>query len=85
MVMATHDLSFSLRVADEVSMLFDGQVVCTEDPVSFVAENLFYRPLPDGFGKLWDQENQAEHACVAANSGTFSKAACDDAVVAEGE
>ncbi|MGN0047043.1 MAG: ABC transporter ATP-binding protein [Eggerthellaceae bacterium] len=85
LVMATHDLSFSLRVADEVSMLFDGQVVCTEDPVSFFAENLFYRPLPDGFGKLWDQENQAEHACVAANSGTFSEAACDDAVVAEGE
>lgn len=48
-VMATHDLAFAACVADCVSMLFDGQVTCTEPVDCFFQRNLFYRPMADGF------------------------------------
>ncbi len=43
-VMATHDLDFAYVVADEVTMLFDGQDACTEPVDGFFSENLVYRP-----------------------------------------
>ncbi len=43
-VLVTHDLDFAYLVADEVSMVFDGDMACTEDAESFFAENLVYRP-----------------------------------------
>lgn len=52
-VLATHDLPFALQVADRVSMLFDGEVTCTEDAAGFFSHNLLYRPNLDGFSKLW--------------------------------
>lgn len=52
-VMATHDLSFASAVADSVSLLFDGGVACTEPTGQFFEGNLFYRPAPDGFTRLF--------------------------------
>ena len=52
-VTATHDLSFAALVSDEVTMLFDGEAACTEPAPAFFADNLFYRPVDDGFARLW--------------------------------
>ncbi len=54
-VLVTHDLAFVSRVADRVSMLFDGETACTEPTCEFFERNLFYRPQPDGFLALWDE------------------------------
>lgn len=42
-VMATHDLDFVAALADRVSMLFDGEVACTEPTGEFFRNNIFYR------------------------------------------
>ena len=52
-VMVTHDLAFASLVADDVSLLFDGEMACTEPARQFFAGNLFYRPAPDGFVRLF--------------------------------
>lgn len=43
-VLATHDLAFARDMADRVSMVFDGEVACTESAPAFFADNLYYRP-----------------------------------------
>lgn len=43
-VMVTHDLDFALACADEVSMVFDGELACTEPTGRFFQNNLVYRP-----------------------------------------
>ena len=43
-IMATHDLDFAEQVADDVSMMFDGELACTEPVDAFFADNMFYRP-----------------------------------------
>jgi energy-coupling factor transport system ATP-binding protein len=43
-VLVTHDLDFAYCVADEVSMIFDGEVACTEPALEFFRNNLVYRP-----------------------------------------
>lgn len=48
-VMATHDLAFAACVGHRASMLFDGQVTCTEPVDRFFCRNLFYRPMADAF------------------------------------
>ncbi len=52
-VMATHDLSFVALVADEISMLFDGEVACTESAKNFFLNNLFYCPVENAFARQW--------------------------------
>ena len=42
-IMATHDLDFAEQVADDVAMMFDGEVACMEPPADFFADNVFYR------------------------------------------
>lgn len=42
-VVATHDLEFVSAHADRVSMLFDGEVACTEPVDEFFRNNIFYR------------------------------------------
>ena len=42
--LVTHDLDFAYACADEVSMLFDGEIACTQPTGDFFAENLVYRP-----------------------------------------
>ena len=42
-VMATHDLDFAEQVADDVAMMFDGEIACVEPPADFFADNVFYR------------------------------------------
>lgn len=42
-VMATHDLDFAEQVADDVAMMFDGEIACMELPADFFADNVFYR------------------------------------------
>ena len=55
-VLATHDLTFAVLVADTATMLFDGEAVCTEPAAAFFAGNLFYRPTEDAFSRLWREE-----------------------------
>ena len=43
-VLVTHDLNFAFATADEVSMLFDGELACTEPVQDFFDNNLIYRP-----------------------------------------
>lgn len=43
-VMATHDLDFVDQVADDVSMMFDGQIACTDTSEEFFRGNVYYRP-----------------------------------------
>lgn len=43
-VVSTHDLAFVLRIADRVSLMFDGELACTEPVGEFFRNNLFYRP-----------------------------------------
>ncbi len=52
-LIATHDLPFAALAADEVSLLFDGALACTEPPEAFFAENLFYRPAENAFARRW--------------------------------
>ena len=52
-VLATHDLAFAALVADRVTMLFDGEAICTEPAAAFFADNLFYRPVEDAFARRW--------------------------------
>ena len=42
-IMATHDLDFAEQVADDIAMMFDGEIACMERPVDFFADNVFYR------------------------------------------
>lgn len=53
MILSTHDLPFVLQIADRVSLLFDGEITCTEDAAGFFSGNFFYRPMSDGFARLW--------------------------------
>lgn len=41
-VMVSHDIEFCARVADQVSMLFDGSIVTTNAPRAFFSQNGFY-------------------------------------------
>lgn len=43
-IVSTHDLAFVRRVADRVSLMFDGEFACTEPVGEFFRNNLFYRP-----------------------------------------
>lgn len=43
-VLVTHDLDFAFVVADQISMLFDGEVACSEPAEEFLANNLVYCP-----------------------------------------
>ena len=64
-ILATHDLAFTASVSDMASMVFDGQVACTEPAQAFFANNLFYRPVPDAFTAI-----PARRAADAAADGT---------------
>lgn len=44
MVVATHDLDFVSQVADDVSMVFDGEIACTAPREEFFRGNVYYRP-----------------------------------------
>ena len=53
-VMVTHDLDVAFAAADNVTMLFDGEVAATEPVEAFFAHNLVYRPHEESrlFGAL---------------------------------
>ena len=57
-LLATHDLAFAACVAQSVSMLFDGQVTCTEPATDFFCHNLFYRPAADAFTDAYMQAQE---------------------------
>lgn len=52
-VFCSHDLSFVNCVADTATLLFDGQVACSEPTNQFFQGNFFYRPLEDGFSRTF--------------------------------
>lgn len=41
---ASHDLDFVQQVAQTVSMMFDGELACTEPAAAFFERNVYYRP-----------------------------------------
>ena len=43
-VVTTHDLDVAAVAADEATMVFDGQAVCTQEVPGFFEENLVWRP-----------------------------------------
>lgn len=43
-VMSSHDLAFVSQVAHTTSMMFDGQVACTQPTQDFFKNNVYYRP-----------------------------------------
>lgn len=43
-LMATHDLDFAAQVADVVSMMFDGEIACTQPTDEFFSSNVYYLP-----------------------------------------
>ena len=72
-VLVTHDLAFAARVADRATMLFDGEVACTEPAGEFFAGNLFYRPVPDAFFRTWRDGAEASlpgSSAPASDGGT---------------
>lgn len=42
-IMATHDLDFAEQIADDIAMMFGGEIACMEPPADFFADNVFYR------------------------------------------
>ena len=64
-VLVTHDLAFASAVADEVSLLFDGQMACTQQASEFFEGSIFYRPDHDAFLIAWERE----HAGTDDSSG----------------
>jgi energy-coupling factor transport system ATP-binding protein len=59
---ATHDLAFAKYVAHNTSMLFDGEIVCTEPSELFFENNLFYRPAFDEFSKCYQKTQSPSNA-----------------------
>lgn len=59
-VLVTHDLDFAFATADTVSMLFDGEIVCTEPVEGFFKHNLIYRTNAESrlFGNIVKQTQQ---------------------------
>ena len=55
-VLAAHDLSFAACAADAVTMLFDGEDACTEEPAAFFGGNLFYRATENAFTRKWEEQ-----------------------------
>ena len=42
-LLATHDLGFARVVADDVSLLFDGQITCTQPTTEFFSDSWVWR------------------------------------------
>ena len=57
-LLVTHDLDVAYAVADEVSLMFDGQIACTEPAREFFGHSLMYRPHERSrlFGMLLQRE-----------------------------
>ncbi len=84
-VLVTHDVAFASRVADTMTMLFDGEVACTQPPAEFCERNLFYRPQPDGFTVLWDAQEEKEGARKQASAFTGEGSQPDGPAIPRGE
>ena len=75
--MVTHDLDFAFVVADWVSMLFDGEVACSEPTEEFLANNLVYCPNAKSrlFGAIAAEVEVAAEATDAGGDGRAVTAA----------
>lgn len=56
-VFVTHDLAFASRVAQSMTLLFDGEVACAQPSWEFCESGLFYKPRFDRFSQLWDERS----------------------------
>lgn len=70
-VLVTHDLDFAFVVADQISMLFDGEVACSEPAEEFLANNLVYCPNAKSrlFGAIAAEVEVAAEAVDAGGDG----------------
>lgn len=73
-VLVTHDLDFAFVVADQISMLFDGEVACSEPAEEFLENNLVY--CPNAKSRLF--------GAVVAEAAEASKAADADGATSGG-
>lgn len=76
-VLVTHDLAFASAVADEVSLLFDGQMACTQSAREFFDASVFYRPDRDAFLLAWE----CERRCGCGVGGELGSAGLERAVL----
>ncbi len=65
-IMASHDMSFSARFANQCALLFDGQIVAKDEPHQFFASNFFYttavnRMLRGQLPKIINREEAVNH------------------------
>ncbi len=76
----THDLDFACAVADEVSMLFDGEIACTEPARAFFAHNLIYRPHDASrfFGALLERMDEGRAGGSEPPGAAVAAGACTD-------
>ena len=44
LVLSTHDLDVAASCADEATLIFDGQAICTQEVPAFFEDNLIWRP-----------------------------------------
>ena len=44
-IMVTHDIEFAAKVADQCSMLFEGQIISTETTHDFFMQNMYYTTI----------------------------------------
>lgn len=51
-VVATHDMTFVQLLADQVTLLFNGQDALTMTPQEFFADTIFYEPCDNAFARL---------------------------------
>lgn len=70
-VLVTHDLDFAFVVADQISMLFDGEVACSEPAEEFLTNNLVYCPNAKSrlFGAIAAEVEVAAEAVDAGGDG----------------
>ena len=72
-VLVTHDLDFAFVVADQISMLFDGEVACSESAEEFLTNNLVYCPNAKSrlFGAVAAEAGVADSEVEAAAMGVL--------------
>lgn len=82
-VLVTHDLDVAFAVADEVSVLFDGEVACTEPARTFFERSLLYRPHDRArlYGELLEQGDGEKASGAPDGDGSRASRAAETPAV----
>ena len=52
-IIVTHDVEFAAQTADRCALLFDGEILCSDVPSRFFAENYFYTTAANRMARQW--------------------------------